>query len=578
MREVSVRAILPSITSWTRIEPKPRDGTLARGLQAQVRDAAWMLARQWQVGEYAGEDAGSPVAATIAVTNRTLATYRPGDDPSAAVALDVTLPLEIHVEREPVVTKLRAATQLGLFFERALSAAGQPATVRDAFRTAFSIAAKTGDDITYDGGDGDLFRQLATGRVVDGVQLYLAATAAPGAPPMPAAAGDPGVAAVIADFVAYRQSVYSEPVNDRAWQPERLTYDFAVSSPLPDDDLTLHAEDFSGGHLDWYSFHLGASDPVAAGLPSATITTASVAFLPQHVTFRGMPEPRWWTFEPGVTDFGALDVQTVDLATMLVMEFALTYGNDWFIVPLPTDIGTLSTVDTLIVTDTFGQRSIVRTAEQTTVVPGAAPWSMFKLSGSGVRSPFIFVAPSLGVTDEGPPIENVHFLRDDMAAMAWAVEHKLHGTWDVPVDAFEAYLTARGLDPVPSPAPQPGDPPIFYTLESVVPYNWIPLVPIQTPAGALYFRRGVMERETTTGPVPIPAHASVLEPGAPFFLTDRIVTHVGVDAEITFRRSRGVDGRTLVWYARNAGPGEGPGWSGLRFDYLRAFGSDIANP
>jgi hypothetical protein len=33
---------------------------------------------------------------------------------------------------------------------------------------------------------------------------------------------------------------------------------------------------------------------------------------------------------------------------MLDMEFALTYGNDWFIVPLPTDIDTLSTVDTLI--------------------------------------------------------------------------------------------------------------------------------------------------------------------------------------------------------------------------------------
>lgn len=54
------------------------------------------------------------------------------------------------------------------------------------------------------------------------------------------------------------------------------------------------------------------------------------------------------TFESGTTDFSALDPQTVDLATMLDMEFALTYGNDWFIVPLPTDIDTLSTVDTLI--------------------------------------------------------------------------------------------------------------------------------------------------------------------------------------------------------------------------------------
>ena len=578
MLERSVRPIVPSITSWTRIEPKPRDGTLARGLQAQVRDAAWMLARQWQVGEFTGEDAGSPIAATIGVTNRTLSGYRPGDDPAKAVAFDASLPLEVHVEREPVTMKLRAAVQLGLFFERALTAAGQPAAVRDAFRAAFAIAPQTDADVTFDGGDGDLFRSLAMGRVVDGVQLYLSATGAAGAPPLPPVAADPAVAAVIAAFVAYRRGLYSEPANDRAWQPEKLAYDFAVESLLPGDNLTLHAEGFPGGHLDWYSFRLGANDPVAAGLPSATSTSTSFAFLPQHVTFRGMPEPRWWSFESGTTDFGALDVNTVDLATMLVMEFALTYGNDWFIVPLPTDIGTMSTVDTLIVTDTFGRRALVRPSEDTSAGAGAAPWSMFKLSGNGARSPFIFVAPALGVTDEGPPIENVHFLRDDMAAMGWAVEHKLHGTWDAPVDAFEAYLAALGLDPVPVPAPQPGDPPLYYTLESVVPYNWIPLVPVQTPAGALYFRRGVMERETATGPQAIPAHANVLEPGVPFFLTDRILTHVGIDAGITFRRSRGTDGSISVWYARNAGPGEGPGWSGLRFDYLAVFGGGVPNP
>ena len=65
--EAIASARVPSVTTWTRIEQKPRDGTLARGLQAQVRDAAWMLSRQWQLGEFAGEDAGSPVQATIAV-------------------------------------------------------------------------------------------------------------------------------------------------------------------------------------------------------------------------------------------------------------------------------------------------------------------------------------------------------------------------------------------------------------------------------------------------------------------------------------------------------------------------------
>jgi hypothetical protein len=572
MREV----FLPSITTWTRIEPKPRDATLSRTLQAQVRDPLWMLARQWQVGEFMGEDAGSPVQATLAVTNRSVSTYRPGEDPSATVALDTSLPLEVHVEREPAVLKLRATVQLGLWFERTLRAAGVAQPTIDVFRTTYAIPPTTPDDGVYDGLDGVPFRTLATGRVSNGEDLYLAATGAPGVPPLPAVATtDPTVAGVLAAFVQYRKSLYSEPDHDRAWQPQQLVYDFGVGSPLPSDNLFLAAPEFGGGHLDWYDFVLSSNDGAPAGLPPATTADVSFAFLPQHVTFRGMPDPRWWTFESGVTDFGALDSEPVDLAKLLVMEFALTYGNDWFIVPVPTDIGSLSTVTTLVVTDTFGQRTLVRPAEQTQVNPGESVWSMFKLSGPNARSSSIFVAPTLGVTDEGANMESVHFLRDDMAAMAWAVEHELHGTLDAPVDAFQAYLARIAGNPITPPTPKPGDPPIFYTLESVVPDNWIPMVPLLSAAGQLVFRRGILERPDGGGS---PAHAEVLEPGQPFYLTDRIITRIGTVASIAFRRSRGVDGTTYVWQSRRTSPGPGPGWSGLRFDFLQRFDGSTPNP
>ena len=385
---------------------------------------------------------------------------------------------------------------------------------------------------------------LATGRVVDGLTLFLAASGASGVPPLPAiATSDATVAAVLADFVAYRMRLYSEPHNDRAWQPTQLAYDFAVGSPLPNDDLTLEANGFGGGHLDWYDFRIGTNDGEPAGLPAAKTSESTYAFLPQHVNFRGMPDPRWWTSESSQTDFGSLDTEPVDLAKLLVMEFALTFGNDWFIIPLPTDVGSLSTVTTLVVTDTFGERTLIRSAEQTQVNPGESPWSMFKLSGDGLRSSFVLIPPSLGVTDEGTALETVKFLRDDMAAMAWAVEHELHGTLDAPIDAYQSYLARIAKDPIPKPQPAPGDPPIFYTLESTVPDNWIPLVPVQTKSGELYFRRGVLERSTGSGFVANPAHASLLEPNVPFFLTDRIITRVGTLASTSFRRSRGTD-----WY------------------------------
>ena len=48
-----------SITSWTRIEPHTRSHEMADALQARVRDPLWMLTRQWQFGEFQGENTGS---------------------------------------------------------------------------------------------------------------------------------------------------------------------------------------------------------------------------------------------------------------------------------------------------------------------------------------------------------------------------------------------------------------------------------------------------------------------------------------------------------------------------------------
>src|SRR5579863_5964890 len=84
-------AATPSITTWTRLEPSPRDPTMQRSLQAQVRDALWMLGRQWQLGEFLGSDGGSPVQATCAAQSQTVTTYCPGADPTATVPIDPTL-------------------------------------------------------------------------------------------------------------------------------------------------------------------------------------------------------------------------------------------------------------------------------------------------------------------------------------------------------------------------------------------------------------------------------------------------------------------------------------------------------
>lgn len=570
---------IPSITTWTRLEPLPRDASMERSLQAQVRDPAWMLARQWQVGEFLGADAGSPMQATLAGQLQTITTYCPGSDPTATIPLDQKLPVEVHVERENVELKLRGSVQLGFYFEslvnQNITPAASASAVITAFRLAFAIAA-TVPDPTYAPVDAVRFRSLMAGRVTDGESLYVSAVAVAAGQtppiPLPSAASTLGMPAVIAAFVAYRASLFTEPpADDASWQSEELDYDFSLGSPTPAQNLLLNASSFPGGRLDWYSFSManGSASQTAAANP-AQLTPVNFNFLPNHIMFRGVHDPRWWVFEDSVTDFGQLDAQSVDLAKLLVMEFALVYSNDWFSVPVPAVIGNLVSITTLVVTDTFGVRTLIRPSEQTVVTPGESPWSMFKLSGNGMRSDFIMLAPTLGLVQDAVAFEEVMFLRDNLAAMAWAVEQQLQGDLDCPVNGQEAYLQRLKINP-PPPRPQAtaGGPQIYYTVEQPVPDNWIPMVPVQTTGGSLYLRRGTMEIPTTQGLLYVVPRALILDPRVPFFLADRVLPPTGILVDRYFRRTRSADGTTYVWMARKSGPGRGPGWSGLRFDIVQ---------
>ncbi len=390
---------MASVTLWTRLEPHPRDGSLQRSLQGQVRDPAWFLARQWQAGELAGDDSGSPVQAVMSVQSLPLTGYSPdlagpGQEPEPEPEpYDPLVPLEPHVERVPVTLNVRGSAQLGRYAEQAIRAAvpaAEAAAVIAALRAAYPIAATVPADAPEDAA-GRALRASLAGRVVDGVALAAAwATAQAGGtpvPPLPPQASEPGIPAALAELADYRASLYSEPGGDPAWQPRRLDYAASVVSATSAGTVTLSVPAFQGGDLDWYSFSYAASEspaqsppaqpppaqpPPGPAPPAPSVQTFS--FLPNHVTFRGMPPPRWWQFEDAASDYGSIQPAKTDLPSLLVMEFALTFGNDWFYVPVPTDVGTLSQVTTLVVTDTFGVRTVVGPADDDA-------WSMFRLSG-----------------------------------------------------------------------------------------------------------------------------------------------------------------------------------------------------
>jgi hypothetical protein len=571
---LSAELRLPSLTTWTRLEPQPRDATLARSLQAQVRDPLWLLARQWQVGEFAGDDAGSPVQATLGIESQPLTGYRAGPPGNPVQALGLASAVETQVERGSLHFNVRGAVQWGLVFADLAGDAALPTATVDAFRTAFAIAP-TDPVPSLAGTAGVQLRSLASGRTIDGEALYRSVLAARAGgtpdPPLPPEASEPAVSAVLDAFVAMRAATFVDAEANNAWQSADLHYAFGLEAAATDgNSLLLEADAFPGGHLDWYSF-TGTIGSAASEAVDPTYTTTNM--LPVHVTFHGMPSDRWWGFEDAQTDFGQLDAQHVDLAKLLVMEFALVYGSDWFYLPVPSPIGSAQRVTTLVVTDTFGERTLIRPVEQYPVADSPRPWSMFKVGdGAGGVGDYLLLAPTLGLTDDAPPIEDVLITRDPVAAMAWAVEQTLQGGADVGVDGYEMYLARlreRG-QPAP-PAPAPDMPTIAYTLEHPPPDNWIPLVPVLPAIGeAAVFRRGTMDLPGPGGSViELVAHAEVLEPDRPFYLTDRVVTPVGVSVQRLVRRTRMPDGTTIAWIARRSGPGRGVGASGLKFDYLR---------
>src|SRR5437870_12194216 len=87
---------IPTITTWNRLEARPRSQSFERALRAEVRDALWMLTKQWQMGEFRGSDAGSPVAAKLLMQTTRLTKYRPGGGSTEEFPYDIGLHTKVE--------------------------------------------------------------------------------------------------------------------------------------------------------------------------------------------------------------------------------------------------------------------------------------------------------------------------------------------------------------------------------------------------------------------------------------------------------------------------------------------------
>lgn len=572
---------MSSITMWHRLEPRARSTDMTESLAARVYDPLWFLGRQWQLGEFEGEDGGSAVKAHLRGTASSITRLRMGGESAAWQALDPNIPLETQVEAEPfrsATPTTRDAAEAGLMW---LSMLGQKGfgSHRLAYLTHAPLAVT---DTAADGDDtaSQNFRGVLGGRVPDGAALFSEFDAAlrpegggPGAlPPTPDLGDDrEAVETVARAWLHWWDTYAAEPrEGESAWMSSQLEYRFAIAAPSDDGrEVVLEAEEYTGGHLDWYAFRRG--DMMPGTTPnSGAIETIERTVTPSPVEIPGNPASRFWEFEDGLVDFARLEAGPEDIALLLHAEFGLLYGDDWLLVPLDLAVGTVFKTDVLEVEDTFGTHTSV--SPTTDGDDPEAGWGFFHLSnGSGAatarrRPDSLFLVPHVLVSSlEGVPVEEVLLLRDEMANLAWAVERRTESTRGRSVDRAKVYQQRRAQVEEVIPTSEAG---LRYQMHGRVPDYWIPFMPQRQPGSTREVRlqRGSV-RDPETGDFHRPI-GRILVPDEPLFIDEEQAMRAGLYLTRAAQYARSSDGGVHLWMSRRKRLGRREGSSGLRFDQI----------
>ena len=350
--------------------------------------------------------------------------------------------------------------------------------------------------------------------------------------------------------------------------------------------------------------------------------------LPTLAGYPGQPADRFWEFEDGRVNFGMLGAAKSDLTRVTVLEYALVFGNDWYVLPLTLPVNALYKVDTFVVTDNFGVEVKIPPARNL----DGTQWTMYEMSVKPDADPavprprlddILYLCPAVE-TLEGPPLEHVLMMRDEMANMVWGIEKRVQGSSGEPLDRkFEAtrLSTTQALRLPPDLVAQADGAPLHYVLQTPVAANWIPFLPVRKGAAnalnwAIELQRGVVthayqvdptrladprnaayadfilrlrtqtdfvEHRPIGGPAENPLQDFMFHPRGSLLrldpnaavtadylrMAEEEVPRDGIELKRSFNYARNAQGRALLWIGRSKNTGRGEGHSGLKFDVVK---------
>lgn len=549
---------------WVRIESGTRSSELEDGLAMRMVDPMWVLGRQWQFGAFQAEDNGSPIRTNLHYKTDRFEHIAPLGAAAQAKKLKHDIPLEAQIEAMPIALDLKSRAKLGQKLERLIRQhdKDQAPAIIEKLRHDYPLEATGSMDQRS-----NRFLQLMRNKVVDAQKVLEAMSADPLPPILDTKP--------FREFQAYCQGRFVSPTlaNQSVWKKDQLLHQFELYLNDPpnsaaENQLKLSAPDYQSGALDWYSF-----DQAVGDLSQGDQQQASQSYIPVNASFAGMPSQRLFAFEDNQIDFGKLDVQTPDLAKAMLIEFALAYGNDWFVVPLEMELGAACWIEKIEVKDVFGVRTEIKNNASTGVHLSAHEllvWDVFKIRNHAPTTyapdqHFLYLAPAAHYKQESQPLEEVYFLRDEQANLVWAIEKTASNALGEAREGFDLHTHINGQQASPNPPERNNDYPRFHLSNTEqVPYNWVPYVPRRIKGSQeIVLRRAQLARDLAEF---TPHLSSILQEHPR--IREESLPKAGRRLQLSRQRVRSADGRTHLWMGRKVLTGRGEGSSGLRFDYL----------
>ncbi len=599
-----------------RKEGRTSNGNLTEALSMRPHDPLWMLSRQWQMGEFRGNDTGTAMSVKCCVRE---------DDCQQE-------PLEPIVERINPEIDLMARIESSVYFMDLLRHSGTKN--RDEIKKFREMAIERwpieweschpilGHEATMEfelslNTRQQAFMRTYRGKVFDGYKFYKDITSGK------IKTVDMLVLTLNSklkyDYVSWFEQKYlpADAVNSY-WQSKDLCYQLSANV----GENQMEGDRYDGGRLSWYSMDCKSEKK---GRGTKTID-CDVMSLPTMARFAGAPNRRLWEIEDRKVYMGDSSEQQ-SAGNIAMLKYATMFSNDWMLFPLDTEIGKYIQLNSLKVVDTFGDEILIegddRAGKKDAVGAMEERWQIFTNTqwNNPKHTPMdgLYYAPQLANTLEGKPMEEVKMLRDEMSNMVWGVEEQVSDGCGLTMDAnlCAAKLTefVGGLYEANHPKPSPktvtfsqnqlpevkedghSKAAYRYVLQSSVPLNWIPFVPQRLKNDSsdnpffmggreMELRRGKMpcflwnkkNGEIKIDKVPVRPMGTILRDGLvqengqwkekPLFFHEEAIQSTGLRLVKNYQRARWINGATYQWLGIYKQLAKTEATSGLEFDTL----------